>query len=140
MGSFAVVALAVLFLLEYSVFADHAFAAKAWCLIFASAVPRAWSTFAVLSFRPLPGSSYERMFSGGVPRGCQTAAGAELLLLVVCPVVIFGRAGISALAGLVGSVLTTAWIRRDLGGMSGDVSGAGITVGELCALAALSLL
>ena len=140
-GSFAVIALAILFLLEFAVLGDGRLSGRRlWCLPFVCAASRAWSTFAVLYFRPLPGSSYERMFSGGVSGSVNTAAAVLLLALAVVPIVIFGRCGLCAVIGMIGSALTVAYIRHDLGGMSGDVSGAGITAGELCALAALALL
>jgi cobalamin synthase len=59
---------------------------------------------------------------------------------VILPVLLFGRPGLCAAAGFLGAMLTIAYNRHDLQGMSGDVSGSGITVGELCALAALSIL
>ena len=63
-----------------------------------------------------------------------------IAVLAVLPVWIFGRCGLCAVIGMAGAALTVAYVRRDLGGMSGDVSGAGITVGELCALTALAFL
>ena len=90
--------------------------------------------------KPIPGSSYERMFADGVPGWAKLGAVGILALLVVLPPLLWGRAGLCGLFGALGSALTIWYIRADLGGMSGDVSGAGITVGELCALAALALL
>ncbi|MBQ3276387.1 MAG: adenosylcobinamide-GDP ribazoletransferase [Oscillospiraceae bacterium] len=140
-GSFAVIALALLFLLEFAVLGEGRLAGRRlWCLPFVCAASRAWSTFAVLYLRPLPGSSYERMFSGGVPAAAKTGAAVILAVLAVLPVWIFGRCGLCAVIGMAGAALTVAYVRRDLGGMSGDVSGAGITVGELCALTALAFL
>ena len=71
----------------------------------------------------------------------QAHHGAALILaaLALLPVLLFGRIGLRPLWGLAGYAVTVAWIRSDLGGMSGDISGAGITVGELCALLALTL-
>ena len=80
------------------------------------------------------------MFSGGVPAPARTGAAVILAALAILPALILGRCGLCAAAGMGGAALTAAYIRRDLGGMSGDVSGAGITVGELCALAALTFL
>ncbi len=140
-GSFAVIALALLFLLEFAVLGEGRLTgSRLWCLPFVCAASRAWSTFAVLFFLPLPGSSYERMFSGGVPSSAKAGAAVILAALAVLPVLIFGRSGLCAIIGMAGAALTVAYVRHDLGGMSGDVSGAGITVGELCALAALALL
>ena len=139
-GSFAVVALVMLFLLQYSMFAGSPFGKKLWLLPFVCAVPRSWAIVAVTHFRPIPGSSYEKMFSDGVAGWVKGTAVGTLAVLVVLPVLLFGRPGLCAAAGFLGAMLTIAYNRHDLQGMSGDVSGSGITVGELCALAALSIL
>lgn len=139
-GSFAVVALATLFLVEYSVFAGEPFGEKLWLLPLVCAAPRSWAVVAVTHFKPIPGSSYEKMFSDGVPGWVKVTAVCTLAALVILPVVFFGKSGLCAAAGFLGAALTIAYNRHDLQGMSGDVSGSGITVGELCALAALSLL
>ena len=139
-GSFAVVALVTLFLLEYSVFAGPAFGKKLWLLPLVCAAPRSWAIVAVTWFEPIPGSSYEKMFTDGVPGWVKATAVCVLAALVVLPAVFFGRPGLCAAAGFIGAMLTIAYNRHDLRGMSGDVSGSGITVGELCALASLSLL
>ena len=139
-GSFAAVALVTLFLVEYSVFSEYDLSTKAWLLPLVCAAPRALCTCAVLGYRPLPGSSYERMFSGGVPMWTKTAAWIILAAVVLLPPLIFGRKGLCTAAGAVCAWLTIAYIRYDLQGMSGDVSGAGTTVGELGALIALAIL
>lgn len=139
-GSFAVVALIIMFLLEYAAFSGEALERKVWLLPFVCAVPRSCSVCAVSFFRPIPGSSYEKMFSNGVPLNAKICAVSTTLLLTLIPVFLFGKAGFCALVGAAASLLTISYIRHDLQGMSGDVSGAGITVGELCALAALTIL
>ena len=139
-GSFAVVAVVVLFLLEYAVFSGGSLGRRLWLLPFVCAVPRCCSICAVSFFKPIPGSSYEKMFSNGVPSGAKICAVLTAILLTLLPILLFGKAGCCAAAGAVASFLTIGYIRHDLQGMSGDVSGAGITVGELCALAALTIL
>ena len=138
-GSFAVVALVVLFLAEYSVFSGYTLGKKVWLLPLVCAAPRALCACAVLMIKPMPGSSYERMFSGGVPTSAKVMAACLLLTVTVFPLLL-GRVGLCAFIGALGAYLTIAYIHHDLQGMSGDVSGAGTTVGELCALIALALL
>ncbi len=139
-GSFAVVALVTLFLLVYSVFAGYTLGKKLWLLPLVCAAPRAYAILRVLTVKPIPGSSYERMFADGVSSAVKLGAAAILGLLVILPPLLWGRAGLCGFFGALGTALTIWYIRADLGGMSGDVSGAGITIGELCALAALALL
>lgn len=139
-GSFAAVALAVLLLVEYSAFSGYTFGGKVWCLPAVCSAPRAFSSCAVMLLKPLPGSSYEKMFADGVPDGAKIASVAILGLMVLTPILLYGRIGLCAAFGVLGTLVSVAYIRHDLGGMSGDVSGAGITVGELCGLIALALL
>lgn len=137
-GSFAVIALGILFLLQFAfLLSGEGLSRALWCLPFVCAVPRAVSILFVLTARPLPGSSYEKMFSDGVPARQRLCAAAELTALAALPPLLLGVSGWCALMGGLGAALTILFARRDLGGMSGDVSGAGITVGELCGLAAL---
>jgi len=139
-GSFAVMAAAALFLLEFAALSEGRLGLKCWCLPFVCAAPRACAAAAVLFLPPLPGSSYETMSSRGVESGARMASLGILLILVLLPLLLFGAAGLSALVGAAAAAGVILWIRHDLGGMSGDVSGAGVTVGELCAVAALTLL
>ncbi len=139
-GSFAAVALVILFLTEYAAFAGYDLGRKVWLLPLVCAGPRALCSCCVLGYEPIPGSSYERMFSGGVPLRAKYCAMAVLAAVVVLPPVFLGVNGLCSAVGALGAFLTIAYIRHDLGGMSGDVSGAGTTVGELCALIALVLL
>ena len=87
----------------------------------------------------MPGSSYEAMFRN-VSRPARFAAWCILAALVLLPAAIFGRYGLCAAFALLGSAAALLAVRKDLGGMSGDISGAGITAGELCGLIALSVL
>ena len=60
--------------------------------------------------------------------------------LIALPPVLCGRAGLAPLAGAAGYGLAAAYASRQLGGISGDSSGFALTVGELCGVAALTLL
>ena len=139
-GTFAAAALAVLLLLMFALFAESTLEGKRLCLLFVSAVPRACMSCAVLTLPPLEHSSYAKMFKNVVKKGYKAAAVSLMAVLIVLPVLLFGRVGLCGLVGAAGAWAAAGYIRHDLGGMSGDVSGAGVTVGELCALAALVLL
>lgn len=137
-GSFAVIALVSLFLLQYgAIYGQRIFYQNVLLLPLVCAAPRAYATAAVLHFPTLPGSSYKKMFSDGVPARAKTASIVILTALLVLPPLIFPRGGLCTVAGVLGAMITIMYLRHDLGGMSGDISGAGITVGELCALAYL---
>ena len=53
--------------------------------------------------------------------------------------VLGGLEGIAVLASAVCTLLTILKVRANLGGMSGDISGCGISTGECCAVIALAI-
>lgn len=136
-GSFAVVAVVMLFLLSFAALGDDRFHGKWKYLPLVCAAPRAMCAYLVLTCKTLPGSSYEKMFSQGVPPAAKGTALGMAVGLGGLAAALLGRPGWCAFAGELGSLLAVTYIRRDLGGISGDVSGAGIVIGELCALFAL---
>ena len=140
-GSFAVVMLGMLMLFSYSSFSGMTSLGDKWpALIFIPAVSRACSIFSVLSFRPLETSSYVRMHEQGIGKGYRWLSGLMIPLLIALSFVFCGRYGVSALVCGICSLLTVLKLTRNLGGMSGDISGCALTIGEACAAAALALL
>ena len=139
-GSFAVIALGMLLLTCFSLWAEAAPLRETARLLFLPAVSRACAAAAVLSLRPLETSGYARMFGAGVPKPFRTAAWAGMALLILLPAALWGVSGLFAPAAALGAWLTIGMARKNLGGMSGDISGAAITIGEACGLAALAFL
>lgn len=140
-GSFAAIALGVLLLLEFALLSETELTGRRLlCLAFIPAAVRSCAAAAVLVLPSLPSSSYAQTTSGGVPPAFPAAAFLTMAVFAVIPWLVCGRAGLCAAAGQVGAWLVMGCVSHNLGGMSGDVSGAGITVGELCALGALALL
>ncbi len=138
-GSFAVIALGLLILLSFALFASMPLAGRELCLLFIPAATRSCAAAAVLGLAPLESSSYART-GGARNRGRALAAlGMTAAFCVLAPLCC-GRPGLSAPVGMLGCALTVALARRNLGGMSGDISGCAITLGELCAVAALTFL
>ena len=66
---------------------------------------------------------------------------AIVLALVCCVlgVLLCGLQGVSVTAGAVCALIVVLVIRHNLGGMSGDISGSALTIGEACAVIALAL-
>lgn len=139
-GSFAVIMLVLLVLLTFSLLAGADTRGKYLCLTCIPACTRCVSAMCVLMFRKLGTSSYARLERSAQERRAALACALMLVIFAALPVLLCGRAGLCAAVGAVGCILTILSVRRDLGGMSGDISGCGITVGEMCACAALSLL
>ena len=94
----------------------------------------------MLSLKPLDSSGYAKMYGSPVKEAYRLVAGLTALVLAFLPAFLWGLSGLYALVGAAGSLLTVTVCRRDLGGMSGDISGSAITVGEACAVAALALI
>jgi len=140
-GSFAVIAFGVLALMSFSLFASVKLAGCEWGkLLFVPAVCRCCSAWAVLSLKPLDTSGYAKMYGERLKDVHRLLAGLMTLALAFVPVLLWGPRGLYALVGAAGSLVTITVCRQNLGGMSGDISGSAITIGETCALLALALL
>ena len=110
-----------------------------WMLVFLPASARCASAIAVLSFQPIGHSGYAKAFEGS-KNGYKIAAWLILVVLAVVPVVLFGVCGIFAVISQVAAFLAIFYGRSQLGGMSGDISGYGITIGELAGAIAIAIL
>ena len=139
-GSFAVICLVSVFLLEFALLASAAVTGRLACLVLIPVVSRLCSVLAICRLRPMPGSSYDGAFQtllrpwhGRLTLGLLAAA-------CVLPPLLQGVPGLCCPAAAAGSLLAVADGRKQLGGMSGDISGLGIVCGELCGIAALTLL
>ena len=141
-GSFAVIAALILSVLEFSAMAslfevqpEGLSAEKALALAFIPAASRSCSVFSLFFFKPLSGSSYSEMSGKG-----KAASAVILAVFAVLPAILFGLSGLSCTVCCAASMLSVLLGIKDLGGMSGDISGLAITAGELCGLIALSLI
>ena len=96
---------------------------------------RACAALAVLTLRPMESSQYAAMTGKKAP---YTAFAALVLAAsVMVPLAVWGSFAPLAAAAGYGAALWYAY--RQLGGMSGDVSGFALTLGELCGRAVLTL-
>lgn len=139
-GSFAVISLLFVFLLELSLLAEADLSHRLAFLIWIPAVSRLCSVCAICLTTPMPGSSYAGTFQKLL---CPWHGRFAVCLLLGCcmvPPVLWGISGLSAPLTAAGSLLAITRGRRQLGGMSGDISGFGIVCGELCGIAAVALL
>lgn len=136
-GAFAVIALGLLLLAQWSLFLSNAQAA----LLPLAMIPvatRACAGFAVLLLRPMGSSQYAGMDRQG--RGGKLAALTVLFLLAAgLPLLVCGRAGWAPLAAGAAYWLAAWQGFRQLDGMSGDISGYALTLGELIGVAVLTL-
>ena len=135
-GSFAVICLVLLAMAGYSVWSCPVQPGKLWALPLVSAAVRCVSAGSVLGLAPLETSGYHAM---GQSRG---AAAAAWMLAAVCAglsLLLPGRGFFCVPAAIAEAAAAVFLLRRNLGGMCGDISGAAITLGELVGSAALLL-
>ena len=108
---------------------------KKQMLLLIPAAARACAGLAVLGLRPMDTSQYAAM---GASRGGYLAALAVLLVLAAgLPLWLWGS--FAPLAAAAGYGLAVWYGYRNLDGMSGDISGFALTLGELCGCAAAIL-
>ena len=96
---------------------------------------RACAALAVLTLRPMTTSQYATMAGRKIPY--VAFAAVVMAAAAVVPLALWGS--FAPLAAAVGYWLAVWYADRQLGGMSGDVSGFALTLGELCGLAVLTL-
>ena len=138
-GSFAVIALAMLFMLSFASFASRT--GEAWPLIIICTVSRACSAIGVSTLRPMSHSEYAGNFQQGISKGNVIALCAILIVSLALSAYLFGISGIIiSLATILGYVFSTAYAFKNLDGFSGDVTGFGHTIAELCGVFALTLM
>lgn len=136
-GAFAVIHLAI-YLLIFAA-AMQAATAKPWALLFLPIAPRCVTALAVATLSPMQTSQYAG--AENVYTGAHRAALCILLALsVLLPIVFFGLSGLSAAVAALTALCNVHFGVKQLGGMSGDISGFAITRGELGGVLALAIL
>lgn len=143
-GSFAVICVALLFLGGFAAFGDMDFAASWPAFVLIPAVTRCNAVLAVQRIAPMHTSQYAGGFEKEKTHAQCVALLIELalLLLAACFLAAYGRIAALAAVTLAGLVcqLCCCGASRNLGGMSGDISGFSITLGELTGVAAMAVL
>ncbi len=135
-GAFAVICLALLVMLCFSLLASWDYS-RLLPLLFIPAASRSVSSIAVNTLKPMGHSSY-----GGAYREGRRLSGSVLpllMLIAACTLSLVFAGSFAALGTVCGSVIAIWYGSRQLGGMSGDVSGYGITSGEACGVAVMVL-
>lgn len=133
-GAFAVIGMVLLALGQWSV----AMARPDVPLLPLLAVPvasRACASLAVQTLAPMHTSQYAAMTGKRAPY--VVFAAVVMAAAAVVPLALWGS--LAPLAAALGYWLAVWYADRQLGGMSGDVSGFSLTLGELCGLAVLTL-
>jgi len=141
-GAFAVIMLAVLFVFQFaSAFVFLEKGENLTLLIILPVISRCCSALSVLCLKPMEQSAYAKMLSRN------TGIAHKIFIIIIAFTGIAFSFFFSGIHGLivVGSVILgfTAVMARaytDLKGVSGDLAGFALVIGELCGLAALAIL
>ena len=134
-GAFAVIGMVLLALSQWSVAMAGERVPLLLPLLVIPVASRACAALAVLTLRPMTTSQYAAMAGRKTPY--VAFAAMVMAAAAVVPLALWGS--LAPLAAAVGYWLAVWYADRQLGGMSGDVSGFALTLGELCGLAVLTL-
>lgn len=135
-GSFSVVAVILLILGMFAAAMD-AQEADLRPLLLIPAASRCLSAFCVTALRPIGHSEYAA-FNRNLATPL-TAAAMLVVTLIAGWLWLGGSCAIALLATILGYACAMAWTAHTLKGVSGDLAGFSLCVGELCGLAALAI-
>ncbi|MCL2574408.1 MAG: adenosylcobinamide-GDP ribazoletransferase [Defluviitaleaceae bacterium] len=141
-GAFAVVMLAILFLLQFAAMYTIVESGRYFAMIAViCTLSRACSALAVLALRHMEGSNYAAML--GQKSGL--LHGIFVVIVAICvtalAAVCFGIVGLTvSLSVIVGYAAAMRVVYKAFDGVSGDLLGYSLVIGELCGLIALALL
>ena len=140
-GAFAVVMLVILFLLQFAAVYTIMEGGRFLALVIAICViSRCCSAMSIFVLKHMPVSNYSSMLGGRVGAGpkvfvCLTALGGTALAVMY-----EGPAGLIAAAAVVlGYGAAMRVVYKSFEGVSGDLLGYAMVIGELCGLIALAL-
>lgn len=140
-GSFAVISLSMLLLIGFAAFASFDGSENLWILVLVATASRACSAIGVSTLRPMGHSEYAGSFQKGISKGNIITLALVLAFCFAIGWFAFGICGVvTVLATALGYVAFTAYTFRELDGFSGDVTGLGTTMAELCGVISMMLL
>lgn len=139
-GSFAVIALSILMMFSFAAFASADGSENMLSLIFICTVSRACSAIGVSTLRPMGHSEYAGNFQKSISIGNVVALICINIAAFVVSYLVCGINGLFAcVMTTLGYVLFTRYAFKNLDGFSGDVTGFGHTLAELCGIIALTV-
>lgn len=141
-GSFAVICLGSLFIICFSLFLSIGFndTFKIRTLIFIPAATRACAALAVSCLRPISHSQYSGEYRKGISRSHIAFQMVALAAILAASAVVCRMGAIAVLVSSVGYGMGLLYAYRQLQGMSGDISGFSLVIGEAIGIAALVII
>lgn len=136
-GSFSVIAIVLLVLAQFAMFASAKDSARTEILLLVPVVSRCCSALAVTALRPMSTSQYAEQ---KIPKKHIAVLLLMLAGSVAAGFALWGKYGVALLGCLAGYGLALRRGYRSLEGMNGDISGYALTIGELCAVAVYALI
>ncbi len=139
-GSFAVIACALIVMIQFAAFASFHEGTRLLALIFIPIASRAVAGLAVTLLRPISTSEYAGAYRKGIKKSHIIWFAAVMLATAVLGFLILGIGGLVVPAVYLGYGLALHRAFKSLDGMSGDISGYALTIGELCGIVVLAFL
>ena len=139
-GAFAVVMLVLLFLLQFAAVFSILEGGRFFALLISICVTsRCLSAFSIFTLRHMPESNYAKMLGQNTGIRGKLVVIAIFIGIVVFSFVYAGFIGMGAiLAVLLGYGISMRVVYNSFKGISGDLLGYSLVIGELCGLAALA--
>lgn len=139
-GAFAVICIVILALICFAIFASMPENTNYVSLIFVPISARCVAALGVELIKPLPSSQFSGDFKNMQKHSHVLTLAVMLVLAVWLPQFFSFKAMAAPIGAALGTMCALAYAARDLGGMSGDISGYSITIGEAVGAAALMLI
>lgn len=136
-GSFSVIAIVLLILAQFAMFACVEGDRGCEILLLIPVVSRCCSAMAVTGLRPMSTSQYAAQ---NIPKKHIAVLLVMLCAALVCGFALWGKVGFALVGCLAGYALALRRGYRSLDGMNGDISGYALTISELCAVAVYALI
>ena len=136
-GAFAVIGVTLLMLSQFAFFGSLEESRDLWPLVLVPVVSRCCAGLAVDSLPSMKTSQYA---GRQIPWGHLVYFGILILASIVLGFLFWGLRGLVPAAAALGCGLSIRKGYKSLEGMNGDISGFGITLGELAGILALALL
>jgi len=141
-GAFAVIMLAVLFILQFaSVYVVTESAGKLGLLAAVTVISRCCAAWSVLSLSVMQDSGYAKVFSENTGLSHKIFVAALAVLTAALFFLYSGGYGLAVVGAVIlGYMCATAYVFREFKGISGDLTGFAIVISELCGLMALAII
>lgn len=139
-GAFAVISVLILGILSYASWRQCCFNVPYVYILLAPLVSRAVAGICVLGYKPLEQSSYKAIHNEGIKKSKIVFLFIELAAALAVSFVFTGINGFALLVCALAAFLTVLDAKHKLGGMSGDISGCAVCIGELMGVVALCFL